>query len=323
MPQRADGSGVDGDFGGSLGVMTSEARSVRRDRRRAGAVGALVSSARPRQWAKNVLVFGAPATGGVLLAASSLVPVLFAFASFCLTASGVYLVNDVLDIAADRSHPTKRSRPIAAGEIAPATALIVAATLLAGGMGLAVWGGGLPLLAVVGAYVALSFLYMLVLRDIALLDIAGVAGGFLLRAVAGGVAADVALSMWFLMVAGFGSLFLAAGKRYAEYVELGPERAKHRRSLGDYSESYLRYIRYSSSTIVMTAYGLWAFEGAAGGSLWSGLSIIPFVLGTLRYSLLLENGRGATPEDVVLTDVPLLAIGAAWVLLVAIGVYVA
>jgi decaprenyl-phosphate phosphoribosyltransferase len=140
--------------------------------------------------------------------------------------------------------------------------------------------------------------------------------------VAGGVATDVPLSMWFLMVAGFGSLFLAAGKRHAEFVQLGEERARHRKSLSEYSELYLRFIQYSASTVAMTAYSLWAFEGAAGGSLWSGLSIIPFVLGILRYALLLDKGRGAAPEEAVLTDPPLLVLGLSWVLLVVMGVYI-
>jgi len=183
------------------------------------------------------------------------------------------------------------------------------------------WGGGPGLLGVLAGYVGLSVAYTLVLRDIALIDLAAISGGFLLRAVAGGVAADVPLSMWFLMVAGFGSLFLAAGKRHAEYVQLGDARAEHRKSLREYSEPYLRYVQYASSTVVMAAYALWAFEGVAGGSLWSELSIIPFVLGIFRYALLLEHGRGAAPEEVVFSDVPLLVLGAAWIVLVATGVY--
>jgi len=183
------------------------------------------------------------------------------------------------------------------------------------------WGGGRSLLGVLVAYLGLAGAYMFVLRKIALIDLAAISGGFLLRAVAGGVATGVPLSMWFLMVAGFGSMFLAAGKRHAEYVELGDARAEHRPSLREYSEPYLRYVQYAASTVVMAAYALWAFEGVAGGSLWSELSIIPFVLGIFRYALLLEHGRGATPEDVVLSDAPLLVLGAAWLVLVVIGVY--
>jgi decaprenyl-phosphate phosphoribosyltransferase len=288
---------------------------------RHGLLRNIVSTARPRQWAKNVLVFGAPATGGVLLERDALVSAVAAFVAFCLVASGVYFLNDVVDAPADLQHPTKRFRPIASGLISPRLALILSAALVIAGLGVGLLGGGLPLLAVLAGYVGLFLVYQFVLRDIAMLDIAGIAGGFLLRAVAGGVATGVPLSMWFLIVAGFGSLFLAAGKRLAEYVQLGDDRAKHRSSLGEYSESYLRYIQYASSTVAIAAYTQWAFRGAAGGSLWSGLSIIPFVLGIFRYALLLEKGLGETPEEVVLADVPLLVLGTSWIFLVAIGVY--
>ncbi|HYZ13526.1 MAG TPA: decaprenyl-phosphate phosphoribosyltransferase, partial [Actinomycetota bacterium] len=103
--------------------------------------------------------------------------------------------------------------------------------------------------------------------------------------------------------------------------QLGADRGRHRRSLEEYSEVYLRYIQYSASTVTIAAYSLWAFEGAAGGTLWSSLSIIPFVLGIFRYAFLLDKGRGDAPEDVVLTDPSLLVLGASWVLLVVIGVY--
>jgi decaprenyl-phosphate phosphoribosyltransferase len=289
--------------------------------RRHGRLGDILSTARPRQWAKNVLVFGAPATGGVLLETDALLSAVAAFVAFCLVASGVYFVNDVVDASADLQHPTKRFRPIAAGLISRRMAVTVGAVFIAVGLAVGVWGGGLPLLGVLAGYVGLFLVYTFVLRNIALLDIAGIAGGFLLRAVAGGVATGVPLSMWFLIVAGFGSLFLAAGKRHAEYVQLGDDRANHRSSLRDYSESYLRYIQYASSTVAMAAYTQWAFRGAAGGSLWSGLSIIPFVLGIFRYALLLEKGLGDTPEEVVLADAPLLILGLSWILLVATGVY--
>lgn len=293
-------------------VRTSPARSL---------AAAIASTARPRQWTKNLLVFGAPVTGGVLTDPDVLTSTVAAFVAFCLVASGVYHFNDIVDAPTDRLHPTKKLRPIAAGRMSPQTAAVVGSLLIAAGLAIGTWGGGLGLLIVLCAYVLLSAAYMVALRDIALIDLAAISGGFLLRAVAGGVATGVPLSMWFLMVAGFGSLFLAAGKRHAEYVQLGDARVDHRRSLLEYSEPYLRYVQYASSTVVMAAYALWAFEGVAGGSLWSELSIIPFVLGVFRYALLLEQGRGATPEDVVLSDGPLLVLGAAWLVLVAVGVY--
>jgi decaprenyl-phosphate phosphoribosyltransferase len=284
-------------------------------------IGLILATARPRQWVKNLLVYGAPATGGVLLEPAALLSATLAFVSFCLVASGIYSINDVVDAVTDRQHPVKRLRPAASRLLSSRQGVTLGAGLTFAGLVVALVGGGPSLLGVAGGYVALALAYTFFLRRIALLDLAAIAGGFLLRAVAGGVVTGVALSNWFLIVASFGSLFLAAGKRHAEYVHLGAERANHRATLGEYSESFLRYIQYSSSTIAIAGYTLWAFEGSAGGTVWSGLSIIPFVLAIFRYGLLLEQGRGAAPEDAVLKDLPLLILGASWVLLVAIGVY--
>jgi decaprenyl-phosphate phosphoribosyltransferase len=288
---------------------------------RSGLLRGLAVTARPRQWAKNLLVFAAPATGSALPDPATVLAVSLAFAAFCLVASGVYCLNDVIDAVGDRRHPVKRQRPVAAGAISARIAALAGSILIVLGLAVAAAGGGTSLVGVLTGYLGLSVAYMLVLRGVALLDLAAIAGGFLLRAVAGGVAADVELSMWFLMVAGFGSLFLAAGKRRAEYVQLGDERPSHRRSLLEYTEPYLRYVQYASSTVAIGAYAQWAFEGPTGGSIWSELSIIPFVLGVFRYALLLDRGRGAAPEDLVLGDPPLLALGAAWVVLVALAVY--
>jgi decaprenyl-phosphate phosphoribosyltransferase len=282
---------------------------------------AILKTARPRQWSKNVLVFGAPATGGVLLTRSALTPAVVAFGSFCLAASGVYFINDLVDAAADRHHPVKRFRHLAVGSISSSLAASIGSIAILLGLALAALGAGWPLAGVVAGYVALSIAYTFVLRDIAPMDLAAIAGGFVLRAVAGGVATHVPLSMWFLIVASFGSLFLAAGKRHAEFVQLGESRGDHRPSLSEYTEPYLRFIQYSAATVAITAYAQWAFEGAAGGTLWSGLSVVPFVLGILRYALLLEKGHGGAPEDVVLTDPSLMVLGISWVLLVAAGVY--
>lgn len=288
---------------------------------RGGILRGIAMTARPRQWAKNLLVFAAPATGSALADPAGVLATVAAFAAFCLVASGVYCFNDVIDAAGDRRHPIKRRRPVAAGAISVRSATLAGTTFVILGLAVAAVGGGAPLVGVLAGYLGLSVAYMVVLRGVALLDLAAIAGGFLLRAVGGGVAADVELSMWFLMVAGFGSLFLAAGKRRAEYVQLGDERTSHRRSLLEYTEPYLRYVQYASSTVAISAYAQWAFEGPTGGSIWSELSIVPFVLGIFRYALLLDGGRGAAPEDIVLGDPPLLGLGAAWVVLVAVAVY--
>jgi decaprenyl-phosphate phosphoribosyltransferase len=135
------------------------------------------------------------------------------------------------------------------------------------------------------------------------------------------VAVRVPLSSWFLIVACFGALFIATGKRLAEHGYLGQARGDHRKTLDEYSERYLRYVMSSASTVTIATYCLWAFEGASGRSLASALSILPFVLGIYRYAMLLDAGRGGAPEEIVLRDRPLQLCGLLWVVLVALGVY--
>jgi decaprenyl-phosphate phosphoribosyltransferase len=143
-----------------------------------------------------------------------------------------------------------------------------------------------------------------------------------LRAVAGGVAVGVSISNWFLIVAASVALFVVTGKRSAEHSELGETAGLHRRALAQYSAAYLGYVRAVSSTIAILAYCLWAFDVSdrAGNAVWFQLAIIPFVLGVLRYALLLDRGEGGAPEEVLLRDRVLLLIGVAWVVLFAVAV---
>lgn len=283
----------------------------------------LVHAARPKQWMKNLLVFAAPGAAGVLTQAPALASAAGAFAAFCLIASGTYLLNDARDAEADRAHPRKRHRPVAAGAVSVPLALVAGAALLLAGfaLGAAVSPGLLGLLAL---YVAIGAAYTLWLKEVAVVDIAVVASGFIIRAVAGGVAVDVPISRWFLIVASFGSLFMVAGKRHGEHLDLGPERAAARATLSDYSREYLRFVWTMASAVTITAYCLWAFEQARAGLgvPWYELSIIPFVVFVLRYALLLGNGGGSAPEDLVLGDRGLQLSALAWLLVYGAGVYV-
>jgi decaprenyl-phosphate phosphoribosyltransferase len=283
----------------------------------------LVRAARPKQWAKNVLVLAAPGAAGVLTHADVIGPVALAFVAFCLVASGTYLLNDARDIESDRLHPTKRHRPLAAGVVSLRLALIAAVIVTAAGFaaGAAV---GWRFVVVLGIYLLLTMSYSLGLKHIAVIDIAVVASGYIIRAIAGGVAADVPISQWFLIVASFGSLFIVAGKRHGEHLDLGPTGHEVRPTLGAYPISYLRYVWMVSSGVAITAYCLWAFEMAhgQGGFPWYELSIAPFVLGILRYALLLEYGDGSAPEDIVLGDRTLLVLGVLWAAVFGAAVYV-
>jgi decaprenyl-phosphate phosphoribosyltransferase len=280
-----------------------------------------VRLARPKQWVKNVLVIAAPAAAGVLGEPTAFFRTTMAFVCFCLAASGTYYVNDALDVEADRRHPTKRFRPVAAGQISPRAAVAGGALLITASIALSFttrW----PLALVIGGYVVLTLSYSLWLKHEAVLDLACVAAGFVLRTIAGGVAVGVPISPWFLIVAGSASLFMVTGKRHAELVELGDGAVGHRRSLELYSKQFLNYLRAVASSVTILAYCLWAFEKSStvGNPVWFQLAIVPFVLAIFRYALLLEQGGGGAPEDLVLSDRVLLILGAVWALLFAIAV---
>jgi decaprenyl-phosphate phosphoribosyltransferase len=268
-----------------------------------------------------VLVFAAPGAAGVLTQPAALAQVSLTFAAFCLVASGTYLLNDARDVEADRAHPRKRHRPIASGRVSVRLAVLVGATLMLMGAAVAATVG-LGLVGLIGLYLAINFAYTLWLKHVAIVDLAAVASGFIIRAVAGGVAVSVPISNWFLIVASFGSLFLVAGKRYAEHGDLGVARAETRATLSAYSRDYLRFVWTTACAVAIAGYCLWAFEQAAGvdGLPLHELSIVPFVLFVLRYGLLLDTGHGGAPEDLVLGDRGLKLAALAWVLVFGAGV---
>jgi decaprenyl-phosphate phosphoribosyltransferase len=274
---------------------------------------------RPKQWTKNLLVVAAPLAAGDLGDPGVLGPTVLAFLAFCAASSTTYLVNDCADIEADRLHPRKRTRPIAAGELRVRAALTGAAVLLLVAVALAALTRWEFVLLVV-AYVALTLAYSVWLKHEPVLDLATVGAGFLMRAVGGGLAAAIPISDWFLMVAGFGSLFIVAGKRYSELHTLGSE-AGTRRSLVRYTDSYLRFVWSIAAAVTITAYCLWAFENASEtGIPWHTLSILPFVVGLLRYAVDIDAGKAAEPEDIVWGDRLLQGIGIVWAVVLSLGV---
>jgi decaprenyl-phosphate phosphoribosyltransferase len=291
--------------------------AVRRSR-----VPATVRAVRPRQWVKNLLVLAAPLAAGRLLEPAVIKGTALAFVAFCLISAAVYLVNDVRDVAEDRQHPTKRFRPIAAGELKPATALVLATVLGACGLALG-FVVSMPLGITMVIYVSLQLLYSAYLKHLPVVDLAMVASAFLLRAIAGGVATGIPLSQWFLLVAAFGSFFMVAGKRYTEMKALGGE-AGTRRSLTRYSESYLRFAWMMAAVMVLISYSLWAFENRGNGALgvpWTAISIAPFTLALLQYALEVDAGTADEPEEVVLNDRVLQGLGVVWVAVISAAVF--
>jgi decaprenyl-phosphate phosphoribosyltransferase len=289
--------------------------------RRTNPVAGLVRTMRPRQWLKNVLVLAAPFAGGYLFQLPVLIAVGVAFVAFSLAASGVYLVNDVQDVQADRAHPTKRNRPIAAGIVAPQLALAVAVLLFTTAIAVSFLASA-DLALVTAVYIAVQISYCLWLKHQPVVDIAIVASGFLLRAIAGGAAAEIELSQWFLLVAAFGSLFMVAGKRYAEIRLAERTGAKIRKSLERYTASYLRFVWTLSATVLIMTYGLWAFQlSQVNDSRWPIISLVPFVVAVLRYAVDVDGGNGGEPEEIALGDRVLQVLGGCLVFTLIAAVY--
>jgi decaprenyl-phosphate phosphoribosyltransferase len=278
---------------------------------------------RPKQWVKNILVIAAAGAAGALGDDEVIGRVALACVAFCFLASGLYAINDVRDADEDRLHPRKRFRPVAAGEFDPRLAVSMGALLILGGLAVCVTIR--PLLGLVGAgYVVLTLSYTMIWRHLLLFDIVAIAGGFVLRAVAGGVAAPVTLSRWFVLVVTCSAVFVAAGKRLAELQRTDPGATGRRRVLGLYTEVRLRWILGLSSALALFAYSVWAFElPAVHGVPWRLLTIAPVALGLGRYGMLLRAGRGEAPEDLVLRDRVLLAAAVVWLALFALSVHAA
>jgi decaprenyl-phosphate phosphoribosyltransferase len=276
----------------------------------------VVKAMRPRQWVKNVLVAAAPlAAWGTDVHyhwATVLVQVAVAFVVFSLAASSIYLINDVRDVEADREHPAKRYRPIAAGVVPEWLAYTLAAVLGVASLIIAWWVT--PNLALVMAvYIVIQLGYCFGLKHQAVIDICIVSSGFLIRGIAGGAATNIHLTQWFLLMMAFGSLFLAAGKRYAELQLAERTGAKIRKALENYTSTYLRFVWTLSATAVVVCYGLWAFDREHGQVGWFVASMVPFTIAILRYAVDVDGGLAGEPEDIALGDRMLQVLALAWI----------
>jgi decaprenyl-phosphate phosphoribosyltransferase len=266
----------------------------------------IVKALRPRQWVKNLLVLAAPlfALGGDVQYdyRDVLIKVGIAFVAFSLAASSIYLVNDARDVAADREHPTKRFRPIAAGVVPESLAYALAVVLAVASLVIS-WFTAPNLALVIAIYIAIQLAYCFGLKHQPVLDICIVSSAYLIRAIAGGAAADIPLSQWFLLVMAFGSLFMVAGKRYAELQLAERTGAKIRKSLESYTSTYLRFVWTLSAAAVVVCYGLWAFDRdrITDGS-WFAVSMVPFTIAILRYAVDVDGGMAGEPEDIALRD---------------------
>ena len=290
----------------------------------------LLAACRPRQWTKNLLVFAAPLFA-FRFETEVWLPAAGALVAFCLISSAIYLLNDCLDVEADRAHPTKRNRPIAAGLVSVPAALTTAALLAVLSLGISAWNS--PALAgVVLLYGLIQVGYCLLLKQKALLDLFCIASGFLLRALAGAVAASLPPSPWFLLTVGLLALFLAIEKRKAELRVAQDRGVITRKVLERYSLALLLRLESLVATSAFISYALWAAGPSLGGAPTSWMLLtVPFALaGIFRYQLLsdpeeVERRRECAverssekPEDILLGDLGIQITLVGWLITTAL-----
>lgn len=296
---------------------------VQRERASEVAPRSFLRALRPRQWTKNGLVFIALAFTLNLQDPSLLARSVAAFASFCALSSAGYIMNDLMDVEADRAHPTKRLRPIAAGLIPIPFAIGSGIALLV--VGLAIAFATNPALGTLAlAYALLTAVYSMTLKHLVLLDIFGIAGGFVLRAAAGAVAIDVPISPWLYIATLLGALLIALGKRRTELETLGLDAAVgHRRNLEAYSIEFIDQLILVVSGAALMTYALYTFSAENLPRNHGMMITIPVVLyGLFRYLFLVRQGDiGAAPEDLLFRDRPLMIAVVVWVLLAVAILY--
>jgi 4-hydroxybenzoate polyprenyltransferase len=273
---------------------------------------------RPAQWVKNVVVFAGPAAGLKLLSADSAVLAMVAFAAFCMAASAVYAINDVMDRHADASHPTKRLRPVARGAISPAGALTLAGALFLGALVLTIVLLNRAVAVVVAGYFLMMVAYSLVLKRRMLLDVLVIATGFVLRAWAGSLAVGVVTSEWLVACMFTLCLFMGFGKRRCELAMIGnaEEAGQHRRTLIRYTPGLLTHLITVSAGIAVMTFLLYTLDHSRSPApflkedLFYTLPIV--VYGVFRFAMLTELGTYAGPTEIVLKDKPMLGTILIW-----------
>lgn len=270
----------------------------------------LFAATRPRQWLKGVLVLAAPVAAGRWLHAEVMIGVAIAFVAFTVTAAGCYLCNDVVDAAADRLHPVKRSRPVAAGVVSAPLAIAVGVALVLAGPAIAFATDREELALIVIAYGAATLAYTAGLKTVPWLEAAILASGFVLRPLAGAAGSGVPPSGYFLAVCCAGALMVTLGKRYAEIQLVGA--AGHRSVLARYRPTALRAARTAAGAVLGAGYLVWALSRAGAAEITALLSAVAVIVAVYRYLVRSNRGDGGEPERLLLSDPVLLVAALVW-----------
>jgi decaprenyl-phosphate phosphoribosyltransferase len=280
---------------------------------------AVLTTARPWQWPKNLLVFAAPLAGATLGRDDGLGYALVAAAAFGCASVAVYLANDVADAGRDRRHPRKRHRPVAAGELPKSHAIALSTVSAAAGITAGVVISEPLLTASVGGYLGISFLYSGLLKHIPVLELCFVASGFVLRVLGGAAATHVRPSGWFLLVCSLGAFGVAVAKRYTELTSLGPDAIAHRPAMRRYRAGALRLAQLASGAAMIGCYLAWAAGQPSGSARWHLASGLPLAAALVRFGVLTGRGTATPVEDLLTRDGLMVACGLAWLALFMAG----
>ncbi len=276
-------------------------------------IAALLQAMRPHQWVKNTLIFAALLFTSQFTNSELLVKTGLGFLAFCAIASGLYLLNDLRDRERDRHHPVKSLRPIASGRLAPSVAWVASILLLLGGLGLAFWLR-VPFGVIALVYGVQTTLYTLYLKQVPILDVAVIALGFLLRAVAGAVLIEAFISPWLIICTFFLALFLGFAKRRHELVALGDSAIQHRGTLSDYSTTLLEHLLTLCMVLALQSYAIYVIlseTAKAHPGLWYTLPVVTY--GLLRYFYVVHRyDAGGSPEKLLISDRHILASVLIW-----------
>lgn len=277
---------------------------------------------RPVQWTKNALLLAGVVFARKLLDPEALILAILALVSFCALSSAVYVIDDIHDSAFDRLHPTKRDRPIAAGQISHGSAWLYALVLALIGLLIAA-RVGFGFLIAAAAYLALMFGYVYVLRAVVILDVFAIAAGFVLRAVAGAAAVRVPISPWLLCCTALLALFLGFCKRRNELVMMDARAGSVRGALDEYSLPLLDQLITICAAATLIAYAFYTFDARSvprNGAMMFTLPFVGFAL--FRYLYLVYRRReGGSPEWTLLRDLPLLLTIACWAVAALTAMY--
>ena len=276
----------------------------------------LIRLARPRDWVKNVFVV-LPVPFALKAGAQfATAPFLLGLAGFCVVNSAVYTLNDLFDAEADRLHPTKRNRPIAAGKVSKGAAAVQTIVLLLAGLSLCSATAIPSVPAIVLAYVAINMAYNLGAKSVALLDVFLLSSGFVIRVLLGCALVLASPSPWLLLCTSSLALFLGFTKRRADLTE--ELDLDHRPSLGGYSKGFLDQAVSISAGVAILAYALYCIEVKQVLQPGREMASLPFVAyGILNYlRMAYVEGAGGSPVDVAYHSLTTQICGVGWIVAV-------